>query len=337
MAIRLVFSDRAMVALAVETLEKIKTETGGVFLGYRRGNNWYVLETIDPGPRAIFQRAYFEYDQSYINHLINKISRLYKEQLDLIGLWHRHPGSFDRFSGTDDITNSQYAELSEYGAVSLLVNIDPQFRVSAYHVSLPLHYEKINYEVGDHLIPDELLRLKDHSRLTETINEISEKQIVGPYGNSPDAAKRGRSVSNGVNLTKALEEFLTFHNEPKLNGEIGGLELEETDSLDAVLATLQDDLTFFEDNQIPVVLSINGKQQLVVSRKGSKGNGDDFNLAFSIVGSTPIFIFNDIIYKYQPGLIKTSIIEYYKKKGDNYDKHNASQKKRRIIPSRNLE
>ena len=117
-----VFSERAFTSILVETQEKIRTETGGVFLGYRKGDVWYVIESIDPGPNSVFQPAYFEYDQDYINHLINKVSRLYSLQLDLIGLWHRHPGSYDSFSGTDDGTNTKYAELNEQGAISTLLH-----------------------------------------------------------------------------------------------------------------------------------------------------------------------------------------------------------------------
>ncbi len=36
----------------------------------------------------------FEYDQPYVQHLINKVAAIYQERLELIGLWHRHPGSF---------------------------------------------------------------------------------------------------------------------------------------------------------------------------------------------------------------------------------------------------
>lgn len=154
------FSERAFISILVETQEKIKTETGGVFLGYRKGDIWYVIESIDPGPNSVFQTAYFEYDQAYINHLINKVSRLYATQLDLIGLWHRHPGSFDSFSGTDDGTNTKYAELDKQGAISALVNIDPQFRLTMYSVTLPLKYEKIKYIVGDSYIPKDLLEKK---------------------------------------------------------------------------------------------------------------------------------------------------------------------------------
>ena len=335
MAIRIVFSDRAMVALTVETLEKFQTETGGVFLGYRRGKTWYVIETIDPGPNAVFQRAYFEYDQAYINHLINKISRLYEEQLDLIGLWHRHPGSFDRFSETDDITNTQYAELSEYGAVSLLVNIDPTFRITAYHVSLPLRYDKISYEVGDHLIPDNLLKLKSREKVTERINDVFESNHRNTQTVYQLSKKDHYARFVTAHLTEALTSYLETHNVPVLNHKIGGLDLDKTDGLDAVLATLQEDLDYFEKNGIVVQLSINENQQLALVTNNA--NEKAFHLTFSIVNTIPVFVFNDKAYVYQAGLIKTGLSEYVTKEADSNDQFNTTKTKRRFFPNRNQE
>ena len=147
---KVIFSARAYAALLSEVLDEVQTETGGVLLGYWDDGVWQVVESVDPGPSSRFEVAYFEYDQDYVNHLINKVSRIYEKQLDLIGLWHRHPGSFDRFSATDDETNLKYASLSKYGAVSALVNIDPHFRLTVYQVTAqPLRYEKISYEVLD--------------------------------------------------------------------------------------------------------------------------------------------------------------------------------------------
>jgi integrative and conjugative element protein (TIGR02256 family) len=94
---QVVFSDRAFTAIMSETFYRMKTETGGVFLGQKRDDTWYIIEAIDPGPRSIFRAAYFEYDQNYINHLTSRIKQLYHEPLELIGLWHRHPGSMDVF------------------------------------------------------------------------------------------------------------------------------------------------------------------------------------------------------------------------------------------------
>lgn len=154
---KVVFSDIAYNALLAETYEKIRTETGGVFLGYYDNGTWYIVETIDPGPKSIFRQDYFEYDQPYTAHLINKRARLYEHKLSLIGLWHRHPGSFDIFSSTDDGTNATYAKLSPEGAISILVNIDPVFRLSVFHVSVDStgrpKYAQIPYSVGDDKIP----------------------------------------------------------------------------------------------------------------------------------------------------------------------------------------
>ena len=51
---KVVFSDRAFAAIMAETTEKIKTETGGLFLGYFEDGIWYVIEAIDPGPEFYF-------------------------------------------------------------------------------------------------------------------------------------------------------------------------------------------------------------------------------------------------------------------------------------------
>jgi len=175
---QIIFSNRAYTAVIAETTENIKTETGGVFLGLYEKGSWYVIEAIDPGPESIFRSAYFEYDRKYTEHLINKIAKLYQADLTLIGLWHRHPGSFDKFSSTDDGTNSKYAKLSPNGAVSVLINIDPGFRMTSYHVASPLKYTKIPCRIGDDLIPDRLLRLKDTERSLEYISTYTARAYL---------------------------------------------------------------------------------------------------------------------------------------------------------------
>ena len=158
--VKVIFSDRAYAAIVAETDEMIETETGGVFLGCFENDNWYVIETIDPGLKSVFHEAYFEYDRDYTEHLINKAARIYQADLTLIGHWHKHPCSHDEFSPTDDDTNSEYAKLSPNGAVLVLVNVDPDIRLTPYHVIWPLEYMKIAYEVGDDLIPKQLRALK---------------------------------------------------------------------------------------------------------------------------------------------------------------------------------
>jgi hypothetical protein len=136
-------------------------ETGGILLGHVLSNGyWIVMEVIPPGLKAIHQMAYFEYDTEFVNYMANSVSKQYKMELDVLGLWHRHPGNMDFFSGTDDGTNKTFAQMNPYGAISGLVNIDPKFRFTLRHVAYPLDYQIVEVEVGDDLIPEQYFELK---------------------------------------------------------------------------------------------------------------------------------------------------------------------------------
>ncbi|MDR2425520.1 MAG: Mov34/MPN/PAD-1 family protein [Prevotellaceae bacterium] len=161
--ITVVFSNRAYNAIISESFAKDPIETGGLLLGYILDNEvWVVMEVIPPGRNSIFQPAYFEYDTDFVNYLANSVSVQYKDNLLLLGLWHRHPGSMDVFSSTDDGTNRTYASLNPKGSISGLVNIDPIFRLTMYHVSYPLRYTKVEIAVGDDIIPPDFFTLKHY-------------------------------------------------------------------------------------------------------------------------------------------------------------------------------
>lgn len=297
-----VFSKRAMTALLVETREKITTETGGVFLGKYESGIWYIVETIDPGPDSIFKPAYFEYDRNYINHLINKVSRLYKNQLDLIGLWHRHPGSLDTFSSTDDETNTQYAQLADCGAISGLVNIDPEFRLTLYHVAHPLRYEKIRYSVDDSRIPAEIAELKDPAVYAKQLGAIQEQSVQKEKKLFSSVFGRKRQI----HAVDVIHEFLkkrTISDTKPLDakGYEGDLPVEE------ILDSLEQDLSFFEKNNIDysIVIGESGLLGLSVN-DGQK----TMKLCFGMnQESTVIFIYNEIAYKYRTGLFTSAIRE----------------------------
>lgn len=179
MSMKVVFSKRAYTALLAETKEKIATETGGIFLGVVQDGIWYVVESIDPGPKSIFRTSYFEYDTDYVKHLSNKINRLYCDRLDVLGLWHRHPGSMDTFSSTDDGTILQFATQNNGITISALVNIDPKFRMTMYVATLeskdsckPM-YEQILYEINEDGIPKEIREITDYREMENQINNFS--------------------------------------------------------------------------------------------------------------------------------------------------------------------
>lgn len=293
----MVFTKRAITALLVETREKITTETGGVFLGKCIDDIWYVVETIDPGPKAIFKTAYFEYDQDYINHLINKISRLYNQQLDLIGLWHRHPGSLDSFSMTDDGTNSKYAELSINGAISGLVNIDPDFRLTMYHVSLPLSYEKIEWTVDDELIPLEISCLKDTDTLVSQIKLVSANcNQTSKFGDFLRTARKCKAIASIHNyLKRRTIADAVAKNAKGFEGDI---------PIEKILEELENDFEFMETMGIDYTVRI-GEDGLLDIQINEED--DNLLLAFGLDEDKVVFIYNEITYKYVPGLIKKAV------------------------------
>ena len=158
-----VFSNRAYNAIVDESFRMNPVETGGILLGHILDNGcWIVMEVIPPGINCIHEISYFEYDEAFVNYLANSVATKYAKKLDVLGLWHRHPGSMDVFSGTDDGTNLTFARMNPNGAISGLVNIDPVFRFTLRHVTAPLHYEIVDFEVGDDLIPEEFFELRQY-------------------------------------------------------------------------------------------------------------------------------------------------------------------------------
>lgn len=292
---KVVFSNRAFASILAETTEKIKTETGGLFLGTVEDDVWYVIEAIDPGPKSIFEVAYFEYDQQYTQHLINKIANLYNHKLTLIGLWHRHPGSMDYFSSTDDGTNTKYAALNEKGAISALVNIDPQFRLTVYQVDKPCRYSRIEYDVGDHLIPDRCLELKT----PDTYFSMMDKML--------HSRSRSRSTQDGYHLGVSFGAFLKLiapHMKECLVEKLDTAQMQfDGDAQEKVLDAIMDDLSFMADEaHIEVSLSMLDNA-LVMSQETFKDTTRAY-FGYSVQNESVVVSYDRNCYLYKSGLFK---------------------------------
>lgn len=179
-----VFTKRAFNAIVTETISKHPIETGGIFLGYLLDNNtWIVVENVAPGSKSTHQSAYFEYDADFVTYLANVLANQYKGKLRILGLWHRHPGSMDVFSSTDDQTNLSYASDFPQGAISALVNCDPKWRMTMYHVSQKGEYTPTEWYVDDgDIIPPELLELRYTN--IEDLPTFDKKKVITPQQDS---------------------------------------------------------------------------------------------------------------------------------------------------------
>ena len=296
---KVIFSNRAYTALLCETQEKITTETGGVFLGYFENDTWYVVESIDPGPNSIFEIAYFEYDQKYVNHLINKIARMYKKNLALLGLWHRHPGSFDIFSNTDDGTNHAFAQLAPYGAISALVNIDPKFRLTVYHVPQNLRYEKIPYQVGDEHFPKNVLSLLTTDELLKQINEDDNADYTRSLQVRLTPKVRFSDIMNSIceaiaefDGTEYQDEIFTAH--------------EKEDFVDNVSGEIMEDLEYLSERTELVVKIKKTARYLCLFDDSEECKTRVYFSFIESIGKY-VFIHNNKCYLYQSGLFSKVI------------------------------
>ena len=170
-----VFSDKAYNAIIRETFEWDPVETGGILLGHVLHNGyWIVMEVLPPGygegregDNVYHEMAYFEYNRKFVNYLAKSVAEQYEIPLELLGLWHRHPGGMDHFSGTDDGTNSSFAAQNPHGVISGLINVDPQLRMTMYYLAHSdartygrPNYQRVDVEVGSDLIPEEYFKLR---------------------------------------------------------------------------------------------------------------------------------------------------------------------------------
>lgn len=227
-----VFSNKAYNAIIRESFAKDPVETGGILLGHILDNGiWIVMEVLPPGMKSIFQYAYFEYDEVFVNYLAQSVANQYKHPLDLLGLWHRHPGSMDVFSHTDDGTNSTFARQNPAGVISGLVNIDPDFRITMYHLdhtpgrSLGRpDYSVVDVEVGDDIIPEEYFELRYfdgsesnlHPSVTQCTCNFQPRQIATEqenliYGGNLSEENAGLDIKNTISRQLSPEDNSNNH------------------------------------------------------------------------------------------------------------------------------
>lgn len=199
-----VFSDKAYNAIIRETFEWDPVETGGILLGHILENGyWIVMEVLPPGygegregNNVFHETGYFEYNAKFVNYLATSVAKQYEIPLELLGLWHRHPGNMNYFSSTDDETNLKFAAQNPYGTISGLVNVDPQFKFTMYYLphtgisnghSGRVSYQKVDVEVGSDLIPEKYFKLRYYNG--------GEKDLH-PYPPEPSITRRGVDKSN---------------------------------------------------------------------------------------------------------------------------------------------
>lgn len=213
-----VFSDKAYNAIIRETFEWDPVETGGILLGHILDNGcWIVMEVLPPGygegregDNVYHEYGYFEYNRKFVNYLARSVAGQYEIPLELLGLWHRHPGSMNYFSGTDDVTNSTFAAQNPHGVISGLINIDPQLRMTMYYLAHGHSngherppYQQVDVEVGSDLIPEEYFKLKYYQ---------GEEKDLHPY-----APQHNKNTWRAIDNPRDAENVSEVPEEPSID------------------------------------------------------------------------------------------------------------------------
>lgn len=223
-----VFSDKAYNAIIRETFEWDPVETGGILLGHILDNGcWIVMEVLPPGysegregDNVHHEMGYFEYNQRFVNYLANSVATQYKIPLELLGLWHRHPGSMNYFSSTDDGTNKTFASQNPNGAISGLINVDPQLRMTMYYIrhddtgmGRP-NYQTVDVEVGSDLIPEEYFEMQYYGGENDELHPYAPRrnnQRRGNFGQSVTEESNNED-SGDINIGRIINDQLGYNN-----------------------------------------------------------------------------------------------------------------------------
>lgn len=166
------FTTRAFTQLVCEIEDHPNLETGGIFIGRRINNTFYVFETIDPGLQVIREPGMFEIvSNEYSERLAYVISNLYEGDTSVIGFFHKHPPTLDRFSGGDRESNMACAQKCN-GAISGLVNVDGEFKLQIWYVAPPdaKLFKCSSIEVNDSVF-DGVMKLRDYHSVLQKITE----------------------------------------------------------------------------------------------------------------------------------------------------------------------
>jgi proteasome lid subunit RPN8/RPN11 len=97
----LVLTPEVAAATRTETLAWPTVETGGLWLGrYGVRGGYFVTDWIGPGPGAQHYLCSFRPDEAYQNAELQRKQEA-DSALELVAMWHRHPGGLDEPSDTD--------------------------------------------------------------------------------------------------------------------------------------------------------------------------------------------------------------------------------------------
>lgn len=267
-----IFSDKAYNAIIRETFEWDPVETGGILLGHVLNNGyWIVMEVLPPGygegregDNVFHEYGYFEYNQKFVNYLATSVAKQYEIPLELLGLWHRHPGSLDTFSGTDDRTNLTFAAQNPNGVISGLVNVDPQLRITMYYLAHnDIHsrlggkpnYRQVEVEVGSDIIPEDFFKLRYYRGQEADLHPYApNRPHIDSRTPTEESVVTGTPIEEGSSNVNNIDSRSIVQEQIRRNSYVGNMQDQNNGQHQRPLSAISDITKSLKKNKRYIIL-----------------------------------------------------------------------------------
>lgn len=109
-------------------------ETGGILLGWKVGQLWFVRQVVSSGVKCVRTPYHYSMDSHEATERVQAICDC-KPSYDVLGIWHKHNHNISPYFSADDMrTNYAYADINSFGAISILATkTESVYLLHAFH------------------------------------------------------------------------------------------------------------------------------------------------------------------------------------------------------------
>lgn len=144
-------SNRSLAAMVSGVERFPDTENGGPLLGTVRNDEIDIIEAIEAGENATHEKGKVSCDTKSVEYIANTVKRLYEEELEVVGIWHKHNHDYNPpFSTEDNLYHKEMCDSLKKDIISILFqkNKDDEYtmRVFRYCLNYQLIEEEFDIE-----------------------------------------------------------------------------------------------------------------------------------------------------------------------------------------------
>lgn len=144
-------SNRSLAAMVSGIERYPDTENGGLLLGRARNTEIDVIEAIEAGENATHKKGKVFCDIKSMEYITNTIRELYKDEVNIIGVWHKHNHNLNPpFSLDDNYCHKELCAYLKQDIISILFQKNKEseysMRVFRYRMSHQLIEEAFDIE-----------------------------------------------------------------------------------------------------------------------------------------------------------------------------------------------